>query len=145
MRISSSRPTTQTRNVRKADKSEKGASSFRATAEIDGGDEAGAVATGGVAGIGAVDAVMALQSVDTIGERRQRSLRKGRRMLNALDRLQISVLDNTTSKAHLGLLKRSLEVEREQTGDDGLDDALAQIEVRAAVEIAKLERQQKAN
>ena len=145
MRISSSRPATHTRSVKKADKSAKGASAFAGAGESGGSDTTASVATGGVAGIGAVDVVMALQGVDSVGERRQRSLRKGRRMLDALDRLQISVLDKTTSKAHLGLLKRSLEAEREQTGDDGLDDALAQIEVRAAVEIAKLERQQKAN
>ena len=64
-------------------------------------------ATGGVASLGAVDSIMALQGVDAFGERRQRALRKGRRMLDALDRLQIAVLDQNSSSAHLGLLQRA--------------------------------------
>ena len=100
-------------------------------------------ASGGAGGAGAVsgvDALMALQGVSPVGDRRDRALRKGRRMLDALDRLHLSVLDGDTSAAHLGLLRRALEDAREATDDDGLDDALAHVEVRAAVEIAKLER-----
>jgi uncharacterized glyoxalase superfamily metalloenzyme YdcJ len=86
--------------------------------------------------------VLALQSTGSETEKRDIALRKGRRLLDALEKLQLSALDNSTSTAHLGLLKRALQVERAATGDDGLDHALQQIEVRTAVEIAKLERQQ---
>ena len=100
-------------------------------------------ASGGVAGVGGIDSIMALQGLDNPTEKRNKALRKGRRMMDALDRLQISVLDGSTSTAHLGLLKRALDEMREESGDDGLDTALSHIEVRTAVEIAKLERQKK--
>ncbi|MBB34583.1 MAG: flagellar assembly regulator FliX [Hirschia sp.] len=97
----------------------------------------------GAATLGAVDAVMALQGVNSLGERRARSLRKGRRILDALDRLSLSMLDGNTSSGHLTLLKRAINETRDESGDAGLDDALSHIEVRAAVEIAKLERQKR--
>ncbi|MFC7291806.1 flagellar assembly protein FliX [Hirschia litorea] len=100
-------------------------------------------ASGSVGGISGVESIMALQALDNSSERRNKAMRKGRRMLDALDRLQISVLDGQTSTAHLGLLRRALSDMRDATGDDGLDNALSHIEVRTAVEIAKLERQQK--
>lgn len=98
---------------------------------------------GSVGGISGVESIMALQALDNSSERRGKAMRKGRRMLDALDRLQISVLDGETSEAHLGLLRRALSDMRDETGDDGLDNALSHIEVRTAVEIAKLERRQK--
>lgn len=104
---------------------------------------ASSAATGGIAGVGGVDSIMALQGMDTSTEGRSKALRKGRRMLDALDKLQLSVLNGQTSEAHLGLLQRALEEAREESGDDGLDDALGHIEVRTAVEIAKLERRKK--
>ncbi len=100
-------------------------------------------AAGGVAGVGGIDSIMALQGLDNSTEKRNKALRKGRRMMDALDRLQISVLDGSTTTAHLGLLQRALGELREESGDDGLDNALSHIEVRTAVEIAKLERQKK--
>lgn len=100
-------------------------------------------ATGGVSGVGGIDSIMALQGVDNSQERRNKAMRKGRRMLDALDRLQLSVLDGKTTEAHLGLLQRALTEAREESGDDGLDNALSHIEVRTAVEIAKLERRKK--
>lgn len=103
-----------------------------------------AASTSGAATLGAVDAVMALQGVDTIGERRARALRKGRRLLDALDRLTLSMLNDDTSGAHLSMLRRAMDESRGESGDAGLDDALSHIEVRAAVEIAKLEMRRKA-
>ncbi|MEM6627273.1 MAG: flagellar assembly protein FliX [Pseudomonadota bacterium] len=98
--------------------------------------------TSGVAGVGAVDAVLALQATDNPGERRERALRQGRRMVDALDRLRLSMLETGPTPAHLGLLRRASEETRTETGDAGLDEALAQIEQRTAVEIAKLEKRQ---
>ena len=97
---------------------------------------AGAVAASGVSG---VSALLALQGVGG-PEARARALRKGRRILDALDRLQLAVLGDGPTRGHLRLLNNALSEQREMTGDQGLDETLNWAEVRAAVEAAKLER-----
>jgi hypothetical protein len=97
---------------------------------------AGAAAASGVSG---VSALLALQGVGG-PEARARALRKGRRILDALDRLQLAVLGDGPTRRHLHLLNGALAEQREMTGDAGLDETLNWAEVRAAVEAAKLER-----
>ena len=96
--------------------------------------------TSGSGAIGAVSAVMALQGVNSDAENRARALRKGRRLLDALERLRLSQLDQVVNESHLQNLRRAMEERLEESGDNGLDDAIKHIEVRAAVEIAKLEQ-----
>ena len=100
---------------------------------------AAASAVSGAAGVSGISALMALQGVGG-PEARARALRKGRRMLDALDRLQAALLGEGPTKRHLALLQGALAEQREATGDFGLDDTLNWAEVRVAVEAAKLER-----
>jgi hypothetical protein len=97
---------------------------------------AGTMAASGVSGVGAL---LALQGVGG-PEARARALRKGRRILDALDRLQLAILGDGPTKRHLALLNGALSEQREASGDAHLDDTLNWAEVRAAVEAAKLER-----
>lgn len=97
---------------------------------------AGAAAASGVSG---VSALMALQGIGG-PEARARALRKGRRILDALDRLQLAILGEGPTKRHLALLNGALAEQREASGDFHLDETLNWAEVRAAVEAAKLER-----
>lgn len=92
------------------------------------------------AGVSGLSALFALQGVGG-PEARDRALRKGRRLLDALDRLQLAMLGEGPSQRHLALLKGALSEQRDATGDIGLDDTLNWAEVRVAVEAAKLERQ----
>jgi len=107
----------------------------------DGGVAARAsvAGAGAASGVNGVSALFALQGVGG-PEARQRALRKGRRILDALDRLQLAVLGDGPTKGHLRLLNSALSEQREMTGDQGLDETLNWAEVRAAVEAAKLER-----
>ena len=98
-----------------------------------------AAAVSGAAGVSGISALMMLQGVGG-PEARARALRKGRRLLDALDRLQLAMLGEGPSQRHLALLKGALSEERDATGDIGLDDTLNWAEVRVAVEAAKLER-----
>lgn len=100
-------------------------------------------ATSGVSGAAGVSGISVLMALQGVGgpEARARALRKGRRMLDALDRLQLAMLGEGPSKGHLALLKGALEEQRDATGDVGLDDTLNWAEVRIAVEAAKLERE----
>ena len=99
-------------------------------------------AVGGVAGasgVSGVDALMALQGVGGV-EARKRALRKGRRILDALDRLQLALLGDGPTRGHLALLERAVAETRERTDDPELDETLNWAEVRAAVEVEKLRR-----
>jgi hypothetical protein len=97
---------------------------------------AGVAATSGVSG---VSALLALQGVGG-ADARAKALRKGRRLLDALDRLQLAMLGQGPTKRHLHLLTGALAEQREASGDFELDDTLNWAEVRAAVEAAKLEK-----
>ena len=97
----------------------------------------GASAASGVAG---VNSLFALQGLGGFNPARDRALRKGRRLLDALDRLQLALLGEGPTRGHLDLLNRALSEEREASGDAGLDETLNWAEVRAAVEAAKLAR-----
>lgn len=101
--------------------------------------KAGVSATAGAAGVSGISALLALQGVGG-PEARAKALRKGRRLLDALDRLQLALLGDGPSKRHLALLQNALAEQRDPSGDLGLDDTLNWAEVRVAVEAAKLER-----
>jgi hypothetical protein len=86
----------------------------------------------------ALDALIALQAVgQTPRERRRRAVSRGRSLLGALDGLKLAVLEGRTDAETLSGLSRDLVERREATGDQGLDEVLAAIELRAAVELAK--------
>lgn len=98
-----------------------------------------ASAVSGAAPVSGVSALLALQGIGG-PEARARALRKGRRLLDALDRLQAAMLGEGPTKRHLALLTGALAEQREASGDLGLDETLNWAEVRAAVEAAKLEK-----
>ena len=100
---------------------------------------AAASAVSGAAGVSGISTLMALQGIAG-PEARARALRKGRRLLDALDRLQLAMLGDGPTKRHLNLLNNALADQRDPSGDFGLDETLNWAEVRAAVEAAKLER-----
>lgn len=109
---------------------------------IEGGPAPRASVSGvaGAAGVSGVSALLALQGLVS-PEARAKALRKGRRLLDALDRLQLALLGQGPTTRHLALLNGALAEQREASGDPGLDDVLNWAEIRAAVEAAKLERE----
>ncbi len=103
--------------------------------------EAGAAssvsATRGVMG---VEALLALQDVGGPLERKRRAVRRAGRILDVLDEIKVSLLEGALSSADLDRLRRAVRDEREGTEDPALEAVLDEIELRAAVEVAKLER-----
>lgn len=84
-----------------------------------------------------LDALIALQGVDDPGERRRRAVKRGRTALEALDALKIGLLAGTLDGAALARLKVAAPELVEASGDARLDAILSEIELRAAVELAK--------
>jgi hypothetical protein len=100
---------------------------------------------GGVAGVVGVDALLALQDVGGPLERRRRAVSRAGRMLDVLDGLKLALLGDELGAAEVERLRRAVRDEREQTDDPALESVLDEIETRAAVELAKLERSSRAS
>jgi hypothetical protein len=102
------------------------------------GSEATAVRA--AAAVSGLDAMLALQSVEDPTARRRRLVRRGRSLLDALDSLKVGLLDGSVSAEEIALLSRLVKEGRDRADDPRLDSLLDEIDLRAAVELAKLER-----
>lgn len=100
---------------------------------------AAASASASAAGVGDVSALMALQGVEGPLEKRRRAVKRGGGMLDRLDELKLGLLSGDADGAAVERLGRLMQEERPDDGDPGLNAVLDQIELRAAVELAKAE------
>lgn len=102
-----------------------------------GPDAAGpANAAGFVAGIGSL---LALQEVPDALERRRQAVLRSTDILDELQQLRLGLLTSSVPRQRL---QRLIELMRDRPGgyaNPQLDSVIADIEVRAAVELAKLE------
>jgi hypothetical protein len=99
-------------------------------------------ASSGIAGagpIGSLDAILALQEDGHTGERRKRAAKRGHDLLDSLDRLKAALLNGRVPVADLKAIAARLSERAETTGDSRLDEVIAHIELRAKVELAKLQ------
>jgi hypothetical protein len=102
-----------------------------------------ATRTGGsraAAPLGSMDAILALQAEEDAGERKRRSARRGLNILGALDDLKAGLLFGRVAPAEIDRIARGLREAAGASGDPGLDSIVAEIELRAKVELAKLGR-----
>ncbi|WP_183204878.1 flagellar assembly protein FliX [Brevundimonas lenta] len=90
-----------------------------------------------VSGVADVGALMALQGVEDATERRRRAIRRGGCLLDRLDELKLALLSGEAGEGALERLSRTLREERPEDADPGLTSVLNQIDLRAAVELAK--------
>jgi hypothetical protein len=85
-----------------------------------------------------IDALLALQGIEEDPvERRKRSVQRGKRALDVLDDLKISLLAGKFDPSSVGRLREAASNLRSSSGDPGLDTVLAEIELRVEVELAK--------
>jgi hypothetical protein len=87
--------------------------------------------------LGGIDALIALQGVEDPAERRKRAVKQGRRALDALDELKLGLLAGALDQATMLRLKAVAGDLKDTSGDDRLDQVLAEIDLRVAVELAK--------
>ncbi len=92
----------------------------------------------GTAPLAAVDAVLALQEVPDAAEGRSRALRHGADMLERLDDIRHGLLFGTIPREKLKALMEMVQGRRGRADDPRLAAILDEIELRAAVELAKL-------
>ncbi|KQY75548.1 flagellar assembly protein FliX [Brevundimonas sp. Root1423] len=96
-------------------------------------------AASGVSNVSDVSALMALQGVEDVTERRRRAIRRGGGLLDRLEELKLALLQGEAGEGALDRLSRTLREERPVDADAGLNGLLDQIDLRAAVELAKAE------
>lgn len=96
-------------------------------------------ASGAVA-MGTVDALLALQEVSDDPGGRNRGRRRGEALLDQLDELHLGLLAGSLPLAAVERLASVVEAKRGQVDDPHLARVLDEIEIRAAVELAKLGR-----
>lgn len=97
-------------------------------------------AGGGLSQASALGAALALQLESIDPERRRRQVQRGHEALDALEDLTLLVVQGGDPRRVQAVLRQARDDLRERTGEAGLDDILAQIEQRVAVELAKFER-----
>ncbi len=141
MKVSSTGGPKRSDGVKKTGKTVSGDGSFAdSLKEASGASEATPAEVSGAAG---VDGILAAQGVgDPTDERRQRQklMAYGDDLLDRLDDLRMGILLGRFSKEKLTELAQRLRQKREQGDDPELATLLAEIELRAEVEIAKYTR-----
>lgn len=86
-----------------------------------------------------LDAILALQGGENPSQRRARQTKRGEEALDALEELERGLLLGRAPAALRSQIE-ALQRRSEKTGDERLDAILNEIDIRLAVEAAKLDR-----
>ncbi|MFZ5670615.1 MAG: flagellar assembly protein FliX [Pseudomonadota bacterium] len=140
MKVSGSSGVGSLGGVRGAARPAGGGGGFALPSAAAAGPAAEVARGAGVTGVASVDALLALQDVGGPLERRRRAVGRAGRILDVLDEVRIALIDGAVTPEALGRLARAVREERTATDDSRLEGVLNEIETRAAVEMAKLEK-----
>lgn len=88
--------------------------------------------------INPIDGILAIQDVGDATDGRSRGIKRGHRLLDRLDELRHGLLAGTIDRGRLLDLRREIAEQRTTLDDPRLSTVLDEIDVRAAVELAKL-------
>jgi hypothetical protein len=92
----------------------------------------------GVTGVSSIDALLALQAVGDYSEKKRRAVGRASKILDVLDEVKVALIDGSVSPQALERLVTAVRDQRDGTDDPKLESVLDEIEIRAAVELAKL-------
>jgi hypothetical protein len=99
-----------------------------------------AVALTGAGPIAAVDTILALQGIEDSTDSRTRSVHHGEQLLTLLDEVRDGLLAGGIPRGVLHRLALAISKRRESFVDPALQGVLDEIDLRARVELAKLEQ-----
>jgi len=97
-------------------------------------------ATAAPTGVGPVDGLLALQEIPDALAGRRRAVQRGATLLDRLDELRLALLAGVLPRERLDELARIARTARDSVDDPGLSLILDDIDLRVAVELAKLDR-----
>jgi hypothetical protein len=106
-------------------------------------DEPHANMISGPGPIAALDSILALQGMDDSTDGRSRGMKHGEQLLDMLDQVRDGLLAGGIPRATLNRLANAVTRRKEQFADPHLQEVLDEIELRAHVELAKLEMMDK--
>ena len=95
--------------------------------------------TGSPVAAGGIEALLALQAVDDATMGRRKALKRGHALLDSLEDIRADLLLGRVSEGRLNRAMALLAQAKTQ-GGEALDAAVAEIELRVRVELAKLGR-----
>ena len=135
MKISTTSSARSTGIRRSAKAAGTGGHGFAEHLEIDGSASAPA---GAAKPLTPVDALIALQEVPDATVGRKKTIRRGDDLLDELDKIRHGLLLGALPMAQLRRLAERLRQRQVATVDRGLTEIIQEIELRVAVELAKL-------
>ena len=125
--------------LRKSDRGAATGSDGAFARSLESGQSRPAPSVAGPASLGRIDGILALQEVPDPSARRKRAVQRAEELLEELDQIRLGLLGGRIPLADLRRLAHSLAQQQEQVEDPRLAEVLAEIELRAAVELAKYE------
>ncbi|NJO38856.1 MAG: flagellar assembly protein FliX [Rhizobiales bacterium] len=108
--------------------------------QIDDSPSAAPAATAGAVPLAALSSLLAIQEAPDPTVGRRKAVLRGDSLLDELKELQVGLVQGWVSEGQLRNLARMLDQPRPAIDDPDLKRVLDDIELRAAVELAKLER-----
>lgn len=133
--------TTSTTSTRKTDRKGDGAGRAGFSRSLEGAPSAKAGVPAAQTGqVGAIDALLALQEAPDAGAGRSKGLGRAHEMLDMLEEVRRGILLGAIPREKLKELARLSRAGREAFTDPMLAGILDEIELRAEVELAKLEQ-----
>jgi hypothetical protein len=117
-----------------------GTTDARFAGMVNTGEEAPAAASvSTTAPLSSVDSLLSLQEVDDVSERKSRARKRATGLLDELDNIRHGLLMGEIPPHQLHLLRDKVASARPEVDDPQLTSILDDIELRAEVELAKLE------
>jgi len=120
--------------VKRQKSSDSAATSF--ASELKSNAPAGGAAPASQAGV--IEGILALQEIDEDGRGRNAHIERGEEMLDRLDEIRAGLLTGKINPRSLEQLLEQVRNKSQNVADPRLKEILAEIELRAAVELAKL-------
>lgn len=134
MKIAGAHPV-QSNTIRRRDQSKAGSGAKFASELSDARPPTSAVPSGPA---GAIDGILALQEVDEDGRGTRQERERGEAILDRLDDIRHGLLTGSVNPQTLETLLTQVQQQRKTFTDPRLTEILEEIELRAAVELAKL-------
>lgn len=118
-----------------------GKSTSGASFSVSGtGPTAPAKSAGAVRSLAAVDALVSIQEVPDATARRARAIARAESVLEVLEEIKIALLSGSLPRSRVAKLTKLVQDLRSEDEDEGLSQVLDEIDLRARVELAKLEK-----
>ena len=139
MKVTDNRPVSSYSNIKKKAKSAASGSSFADIMAASTASSGSTAESSGVAATAPMDGLLALQEVSEEDYARRETLKQGHNLIQSLEALRQSLLLGAVPYSVLRTLEGRLSEQRQMTVDPDLHSIMDDIELRAAVELAKLE------